>query len=56
MQATTRLFTLAAVFAFSALTVLAVALLAPIALCLSAILRVAAPVRRRGRWRLAQPA
>lgn len=55
-RASGRVFALAAVFAFSALTVVTVAILAPLALGVSAILRVVAPVRRRGRWRLAQPA
>lgn len=44
------------VFAFSAATVVVVALAAPVALGVSAAVRAAAPARRRGRWRLAQPA
>ena len=51
-----RMAAMIAIFVFSVLTVLIVALAAPAALAVSAVLRALAPVRRRGRWRIAQPA
>jgi hypothetical protein len=51
-----RAASICAVFLFSAATVIVVAFAAPLALGVSAAARAAAPARRRGRWRLAQPA